>query len=125
MGPGGIAYNKVQVVAGPLESLIDLLLPVRVEDYDAVSSSSNSIEYPVFIFVFFFMHQSQDFAFSFLLSSRLFIRPHELLGTLLDTKQDHEPLDDMVRLLKTWTRTFPYDFRDERMMSHIKHIASR
>lgn len=38
MGPGGIMYSKGQVISGPLESLIDLLLPVRVEDYDAVST---------------------------------------------------------------------------------------
>lgn len=79
---------------------------------------------------FFLSHKlkislKQEFTFTFLLSSRLFMRPHELLGTLLDMKADGEPLDDLVQLLKLWTRTFPYDFRDERMMSHIKHIAAR
>lgn len=36
-----------------------------------------------------------------------------------------EPLDRLVAVLKLWTNTFPYDFRDERMMNHVKHIVAR
>lgn len=69
----------------------------------------------------------QDYIFSFLLSSRLFVRPHELLGKLLSSVPDTEParLDCLVGLLRIWTKTFPYDFRDERIMCHVKHIVAR
>lgn len=68
---------------------------------------------------------SQEFVFSFLLSSRLFIRPHDLLGRLLLNVPEEEPLDRLVALLSIWTNTFPYDFRDERIMCHVKHIVAR
>lgn len=67
----------------------------------------------------------QNFTFSFLLSSRLFIRPHELLGKLLLSVPESEPLDHIVDLIKFWTKIFPYDFRDERIMYHVKHIVAR
>lgn len=31
----------------------------------------------------------------------------------------------MVQLLAEWTGIFPYDFRDERMMSHVKSITQK
>ena len=67
----------------------------------------------------------QGFIFSFLLSSRLFIRPHELLSKIIENVPEVEPLDGLVLLLGIWTKSFPYDFRDERMMNNIKHIVSR
>lgn len=39
MGIGGIMYHKGEIISGPLESLIDLLVPKRVEDYDKVSKT--------------------------------------------------------------------------------------
>lgn len=67
----------------------------------------------------------QEFLFSFLLSSRLFMRPHELLGKLLDSVSDERSLEVFVALLSEWTQKFPYDYRDERMMNHVKHIVAR
>uniref|UniRef100_A0A1I8Q4A5 N-terminal Ras-GEF domain-containing protein n=1 Tax=Stomoxys calcitrans TaxID=35570 RepID=A0A1I8Q4A5_STOCA len=66
-----------------------------------------------------------EFLFSFLLSSRLYLRPHELLGKLLSSVPDSESLESLVALLAEWTNKFPYDYRDERMMSHVKHIVAR
>lgn len=73
-----------------------------------------------FIYTYFVQ---QEFIFSFLLSSRLFIKPHELLQKLIAAEQD--TLDRLVGLLSIWTKTFPYDFRDERIMSHVKHIVTK
>lgn len=39
MGVGGIMYHKGEIISGPLESLINLLVPERVEDYDKVNLS--------------------------------------------------------------------------------------
>ncbi|XP_052895214.1 ras-GEF domain-containing family member 1B-like [Anopheles moucheti] len=101
LGTGGIMYGNGTIVSGPLESLIDLLMPGNVEEFD------------------------QDYVFSFLLSARFFIRSYELLGKLLESIPEPEPLERIVPLLGVWTRMFPYDFRDERMMNHVKHIVAR
>ncbi|XP_016974153.1 uncharacterized protein LOC108040948 [Drosophila rhopaloa] len=101
VGFGGIMYINGKIVSGPLDSLIDALLPKDVLDLD------------------------KEFVFSFLLSCRLFLRPHELLGRLLDSVPDSECLESLVALLAEWTTKFPYDYRDERMMSHVKHIVAR
>jgi hypothetical protein len=76
-------------------------------------------------FVSSFLCMLKEYVFSFLLSSRLFIRPFELLGKLLANSPEPEPLDGLVDLLTYWTRVFPYDFRDERIMNHVKHIVAR
>ncbi|EDV57594.2 uncharacterized protein LOC6542220 [Drosophila erecta] len=101
LGSGGIMYINGRIVSGPLDSLIETLLPKDVVDLD------------------------KEFVFSFLLSCRLFLRPHELLGRLLDSVPDSECLESLVSLLAEWTLKFPYDYRDERMMSHVKHIVAR
>ncbi|EDW54116.1 GM18158 [Drosophila sechellia] len=101
LGSGGIMYINGRIVSGPLDSLIETLLPKDVVDLD------------------------KEFVFSFLLSCRLFLRPHELLGRLLDSVPDSECLESLVSLLAEWTMKFPYDYRDERMMSHVKHIVAR
>ncbi|XP_049288141.1 ras-GEF domain-containing family member 1B-like isoform X2 [Anopheles funestus] len=101
LGTGGVMYGNGTIVSGPLESLIDLLMPGNVEEFD------------------------QDYVFSFLLSARFFIRSYELLGKLLESIPEPEPLERIVPLLGVWTRMFPYDFRDERMMNHVKHIVAR
>ncbi|XP_053662843.1 ras-GEF domain-containing family member 1B-like [Anopheles marshallii] len=101
LGTGGIMYGNGTIVSGPLESLIDLLMPGNVEEFD------------------------QDYVFSFLLSARFFIRSYELLGKLLESIPEPDPLERIVPLLGVWTRMFPYDFRDERMMNHVKHIVAR
>uniref|UniRef100_A0A8D8A016 Ras-GEF domain-containing family member 1B-A n=1 Tax=Culex pipiens TaxID=7175 RepID=A0A8D8A016_CULPI len=101
LGTGGVMYGNGNIVSGPLESLIDLLMPANADDLD------------------------QEYVFSFLLSCRFFIRTHELLGKLLETLPEPEPLGRLVPLLAVWTKKFPYDFRDERMMNHVKHIVAR
>ncbi|XP_026843402.1 uncharacterized protein LOC6596333 isoform X2 [Drosophila persimilis] len=101
LGSGGIMYINGRIVSGPLDSLVEALIPKNVIDLD------------------------KEFIFSFLLSSRLFLRPHELLGKLLDSVPDSECLESLVALLAEWTMKFPYDYRDERMMSHVKHIVAR
>lgn len=101
LGSGGIMYINGRIVSGPLESFTEVLIPKHVIDLD------------------------KEFLFSFLLSSRLFLRPHELLGKLLDTVPDSECLEALVALLAEWTQKFPYDYRDERMMNHVKHIVVR
>lgn len=39
--------------------------------------------------------------------------------------QEEEPSSHLVRLLAEWSETFPYDFRDERVMSHVRELAHR
>lgn len=34
-------------------------------------------------------------------------------------------LSRLVQLLSEWSETFPYDFRDERVMSHVREVAHR
>uniref|UniRef100_A0A1A9WZ42 N-terminal Ras-GEF domain-containing protein n=1 Tax=Glossina brevipalpis TaxID=37001 RepID=A0A1A9WZ42_9MUSC len=101
LGSGGIMYINGRIVSGPLESLIDVLVPKNINDLD------------------------KEFIFSFLLSSRLYLRPHVLLGKLLSSVPDSESLESLVAFLAEWTNKFPYDYRDERMMSHVKHIVAR
>ena len=31
----------------------------------------------------------------------------------------------MVQLLSEWMETFPYDFRDERVMAHVRQLTQR
>ncbi|XP_037960568.1 uncharacterized protein LOC119689743 [Teleopsis dalmanni] len=102
LGSGGIMYINGRIVSGPLDSLVEVLVPKKLIDFD------------------------KEFIFSFLLSSRLFLRPHELLGKLLSLVPDSdESLESLVALLAEWTNKFPYDYRDERMMNHVKHIVAR
>lgn len=110
----------------------------------------------------------QEYIFSFLLSSRIFVQPHELLGQLIldivvvvnntaiagqdaidqnaissgdsegcpgiatqeenglsSPEQCLPALECLVKFLGVWTTKFPYDFRDERIMSHVKHIVAK
>lgn len=47
----------------------------------------------------------QSFIFSFLLSSRVFIQPHELLEKLIESvPENDESLERLVALMKEWTR---------------------
>ncbi|XP_002003723.3 uncharacterized protein LOC6577786 [Drosophila mojavensis] len=101
LGAGGIMYINGKIVSGPLESFPEVLNPKNVMDLD------------------------KEFLFSFLLSSRLFMRPHELLGKLLASVAEGKCLETLVALLAEWTQKFPYDYRDERMMNHVKHIVAR
>ncbi|CAG7827417.1 unnamed protein product [Allacma fusca] len=108
-----LVYQDSNLVSGTLEALIQHLVPT--ETY-----------YP-----------DRAFIFAFLLSSRLYIRPHELLGRvfrLAITTPTHSPkyvatrvsnVPNMVKLLGEWTELFPYDFRDELMMAHVRNITQK
>uniref|UniRef100_A0A146M4U1 Ras-GEF domain-containing family member 1B n=1 Tax=Lygus hesperus TaxID=30085 RepID=A0A146M4U1_LYGHE len=105
-------FREGNLVSGRLEALVTHLVPTA--DY-----------YP-----------DRAFLFAFLLTSRLFIKPHDLLGQILalsDAQLKSKPsakeraalLPRMVQLLGEWSETFPYDFRDERVMSHVRDVAHR
>ncbi|XP_071442420.1 ras-GEF domain-containing family member 1B-like [Hetaerina americana] len=106
------------LVSGSLEALVQHMVPTA--DY-----------YP-----------DRAYLFAFLLSARLFIKPHKLLGevcSLCDTQQhlgeqrkgaqSKERLGrfvpHLVQLLAEWTETFPYDFRDERVMGHVRSLTQK
>ncbi|XP_061554451.1 ras-GEF domain-containing family member 1B-B-like [Phycodurus eques] len=110
---GEMCYHDNSLVSASLEALIQHLVPTV--DY-----------YP-----------DRSYVFTFLLSSRLFLHPYELMtrvchlcveqqrsgDTLLDKIRFREVAPKLVQLLTEWTETFPYDFRDERMMRCLKDMT--
>ncbi|XP_028851072.1 ras-GEF domain-containing family member 1B-A isoform X1 [Denticeps clupeoides] len=112
---GGLYYHDNSLVSGSLEALIQHLVPTV--DY-----------YP-----------DRTYIFTFLLSSRLFIHPHELMSKVRQLCVEQQRLSDpqadktrlrkiapkVLQLLTEWTETFPYDFRDERMMRSLKELTHR
>ncbi|XP_046476441.1 uncharacterized protein [Neodiprion pinetum] len=109
-----LVYRDGNLVSGSLEALVQHMVPT--EEY-----------YP-----------DRAYLFAFLLSARLFIKPHELLGevcALCELQQNltgeggkerlHRFVPRLVQLLAEWTETFPYDFRDERVMSHVRAITQK
>ncbi|XP_075161587.1 ras-GEF domain-containing family member 1B [Haematobia irritans] len=148
-----LVYYDGQLEGGSLDALIEHMVPTH--DY-----------YP-----------DRIYTFSFLLSARLFIRPHELLakisqtwekqqqhqqqqhqqsGTVASANPDHiddaghfttsltnSPLaqrkpvpggpstntqksaHNCIRLLAEWIETFPYDFRDERLMQQVRILTRK
>lgn len=152
-----LVYYDGQLEGGSLDALIEHMVPTH--DY-----------YP-----------DRIYTFSFLLSARLFIRPHELLAKISQTwekqqqqqsgtvamanSQDHvddaghfttaagvlnnSPLtqrkpsatgggggggvptntqksaQNCIRLLAEWIETFPYDFRDERLMQQVRILTRK
>ncbi|XP_068085159.1 ras-GEF domain-containing family member 1B [Anabrus simplex] len=86
-------------------------------------------------------YPDRAYLFAFLLSSRLFIKPHELLGEVCALCDSQQKLGEkqgaakqdrlgrfvphLVQLLAEWTETFPYDFRDERVMAHVRSITQK
>ncbi|KAJ7407638.1 hypothetical protein WISP_125475 [Willisornis vidua] len=149
---GGLYYHDNNLLSGSLEALIQHLVPTV--DY-----------YP-----------DRTYIFTFLLSSRLFMHPYELMAKVchlcIEQQRLSEPgldkenamgntikgfaeiqvdyihslflihqVDHLImkgnlnwmqkiapkilQLLTEWTETFPYDFRDERMMRNLKELAQR
>jgi hypothetical protein len=105
-----LQYRDGVLVSGSIEALIQLLIP--------------SITY----------YPERTFVFAFLLCSRLFIPPHQLLIKLSRIfqfihRQQHvgskfqNPSVKFVQLIREWTETFPFDFRDEKMMRALKEIT--
>ncbi|XP_044598769.1 uncharacterized protein LOC123274987 isoform X2 [Cotesia glomerata] len=109
-----LVYRDGNLVSGSLEALVQHMVPT--EDY-----------YP-----------DRAYLFAFLLSARLFIKPHELLGEVCALCEHQQNLNGeggkerlqrfvprLVQLLAEWTETFPYDFRDERVMGHVRSITQK
>ncbi|XP_047524357.1 ras-GEF domain-containing family member 1B-like isoform X2 [Pieris napi] len=109
-----LEYKDGQIVSGTIDSLADLLRPGA----------------------------SKSFIFTFLLCSRLFIKPHELLAKLCkryfrnydkvgksemkdSAEKEVQEMVSLVRVLDNWTSMFPYDFRDDRVMALVKSITQR
>nr|CAD7402865.1 unnamed protein product [Timema cristinae] len=95
-------------MSGTLDSLVKLLVPT--EDHCP----------------------GRAYLFAFLLSSRLFLHPHQLLGEVnkaCEAQRDKPHITKLVphviRLLSEWTEMFPYDFRDELVMTHVRGISER
>ncbi|XP_064396126.1 ras-GEF domain-containing family member 1B-like [Halichondria panicea] len=107
-----LQYKDGVLVAGSLNELVTLLVPTETH-------------YP-----------ERTYMFAFLLCSRLFIKPYELLSRVtrmfhIRLKQfntsgkpsDEGPGHNMVQCLSEWTEMYPYDFRDERMMRSLKELT--
>eukprot|EP00062_Callorhinchus_milii_P001489 gi/632936670/ref/XP_007895686.1/ PREDICTED: ras-GEF domain-containing family member 1A isoform X2 [Callorhinchus milii] len=108
-------YQDGSLVSGSLEVLIERLVPTV--DY-----------YP-----------DRTYIFTFLLSSRIFIHPQELLAKVgqICTKQQQQLetgaeadkvkmkafVPKIIQLLTEWTETFPHDFQDEKAMKELKEIT--
>ncbi|XP_053559323.1 ras-GEF domain-containing family member 1B [Bombina bombina] len=111
----GLYYQDNNLLSGSLEALIQHLVP--------------SVDY----------YPDRTYIFTFLLSSRLFLHPFELMAKVCqvcmeqqrtiengtDKSQTRKIAPKILQLLTEWTETFPYDFRDERMMRNLKDTAQR
>ncbi|KAK9752830.1 RasGEF domain [Popillia japonica] len=111
-----LVYRDSNLISGSLDALIQHLVPTDVY-------------YP-----------DRAYIFAFLLSSRLYIKPHDLLDTIRSLSESQQGLgvsgktvqpgstrfaEHLVQLLAEWTETFPYDFRDERVMQHVRTITQQ
>ncbi|XP_062598894.1 ras-GEF domain-containing family member 1B-like isoform X2 [Saccostrea cucullata] len=110
-----LIFSDGILMAGTMEALIQHLVPT--DEYNP----------------------DKTYVFAFLLSSRLFIRPHDLLNevcqvcilqqNLSEDEQRKEKMGkfgpNIIQLLSEWADMFPYDFRDERMMKKLKEITQR
>ncbi|KAG8593693.1 hypothetical protein GDO81_000920 [Engystomops pustulosus] len=106
-------FQDNNLLSGSLEALIQHLVP--------------SVDY----------YPDRTYIFTFLLSSRLFIQPFELMAKVCHVCVEQQRLNDpgtdkshirkiapkILQLLTEWTETFPCDFRDERMMRNLKDTA--
>ncbi|NP_001349032.1 ras-GEF domain-containing family member 1A isoform 3 [Mus musculus] len=114
-GSKDLIFQDGRLTSGSLEALMEHLVPTV--DY-----------YP-----------DRTYIFTFLLSSRVFMPPHDLLARVgqicLEQRQQLEAGPEkaklksfstkIVQLLKEWTEAFPYDFQDEKVMAELKAIAHR
>lgn len=107
---GDVVFKDGHVISGTLSGLIERLVPLP--NY-----------YP-----------DRTYVFAFLLCSRLFILPSDLLSNISKSCAEQikkATVDEakvlafnLVQLLSEWAETFPNDFRDEVMMMHVKDITS-
>ncbi|EDL33730.1 ras-GEF domain-containing family member 1C isoform 1 [Mus musculus] len=84
-------------------------------------------------------YPEKAYIFTFLLSSRLFIEPRELLARVchlcIEQQQLDKPVLDKARvrkfgakllqLLAEWTETFPRDFEEESTIGHLTDVVGR
>jgi len=110
-----LVYQDDHLYSGSVEALIQHLVPTQKY-------------YP-----------DRTYIFAFILSSRLFLKPHVLLNQVCSTcilqqnltseKCTRESLGKfgphLIQLLGEWTDNFPYDFRDERMMKCLKDMTQK
>ncbi|XP_044766966.1 ras-GEF domain-containing family member 1B-like isoform X1 [Coccinella septempunctata] len=111
-----LVYRDGNLLSGSLDALIQHMVPT--DTY-----------YP-----------DRAYIFAFLLSSRLFIKPHDLLAKIRNFYEIQQGLngssgaghpgrarfaEHLVDLLAEWTETFPYDFRDERVMQHVQTMTQQ
>ncbi|XP_054613726.1 ras-GEF domain-containing family member 1B-A-like [Dunckerocampus dactyliophorus] len=81
-------------------------------------------------------YPDRPYAYNFLLTSRLFLQPYDLMKRVChlcleqrseDDLQDqicfYEVVKKLVQLMTEWTESFPYDFSDERMMHSLRDIT--
>eukprot|EP01147_Barroeca_monosierra_P002401 gene2401-5348_t len=115
LSDNGLRFSHGKLQSGPLDAIISYFLPTIDHMPDKL------------------------FIFTFLATSRLFLPPHKLLVRLAahvrDEMEELEPAgfeeesepDSLpmrfVKVLREWTETFSYDFRDERMMVPFKEIT--
>ncbi|XP_035882563.1 ras-GEF domain-containing family member 1A [Phyllostomus discolor] len=115
IGSRDLIFQDGRLISGSLEALMEHLVPTV--DY-----------YP-----------DGTYIFTFLLSSRVFIPPHDLLVRVgqiyLEQRQQLEAGSEkvkailktfsakIVQLLKEWTEAFPCDFQDEKAMAELKAIT--
>ncbi|XP_041987537.1 ras-GEF domain-containing family member 1B-like [Aricia agestis] len=103
-----VEYKDGQIVSASFETLVDMLRPGTGKSY----------------------------TFTFLLCSRLFVKPHELLSKLCKRytknydkiemiEKEIADMVSLVRVLNLWTSMFPYDFRDDRVMAIVRNITQR
>ncbi|XP_065216721.1 ras-GEF domain-containing family member 1B-like [Planococcus citri] len=112
----GLVFRDGTLVSGSLEMLIRHLIPST--DY-----------YP-----------DKEFIFAFLLTSRLFVKPDELLDKIVcfcdiernfnnkhpeNKEQLTQFIPRLVQLLGDWIESFPYDFRDDKLMAHVQAIMQK
>lgn len=107
-----------------------------------------------------YYYPDRSYLFAFLLSSRLFIRPHELLLKICQLCEQQQNINfttivttqtqtssstsssssstitttnenlckfakNLLQFLTEWIDTFPYDFRDERLMNYVRIITQK
>jgi len=105
----GVQWREGVVVSGSLEDLIHELVP------RAHTTPSSS------------------FSFSFLLSSRLYLTPSQLLAEIcrraeqLSLMMSQESIPSfvfhLVQMLSNWVTWFPYDFQEESMRSKVRKLS--
>ncbi|CAD7680102.1 unnamed protein product [Nyctereutes procyonoides] len=119
---GDLVFRDGHLISWSLEALMEHLVPT-VDSYPDVSAMT---------------WDGGHTSFTFLLSSRVFMPPHDLLVRVgqicLEQRQQLETPGaekaklksfsaKIVQLFKEWTEAFPCDFQDEKAMAELKAIT--